>query len=58
MKKLTKKEEGFAKILNPLAFVGVNKTDFKKQYKGKLPFDLDEAWDWIVENRKPSKKKD
>ena len=56
MKKLTKKEEGFAKILNPLAFTGVNKTDFKKQYKGKLPFDLDEAWDWIVENRKSSKK--
>lgn len=45
------KEEKYSKILNPKAFVGVKKDEFKKQYKGKLPFDLDAAWDWICKNR-------
>ncbi len=51
-------ESKYGKILNAKAFVGVNKEDFKKQYRGKLPFDLDAAWDWIKANRgsKPKSK--
>ena len=51
------KEEQYAKLLNPLAFVGVNKDEFKKQYKGKLPFDLDSVWKWIVKTRPKTKVK-
>ena len=52
------KEEDYSKMLNPLAFVGINKEEFKKQYKGKLPFDLDSVWKWIVKNRPKAKTKD
>ena len=45
------KEEKFAQIINPKAFVGVKKDEFKRQFKGKLRFDLNEVWDWIVKNR-------
>ena len=41
----------YGKVLNPAAFVGVTKDDFKTQFKGKLPFDLDGAWSWIKDNR-------
>jgi hypothetical protein len=41
----------YKKILNPKAFVNVNKTDFKEQYKGKIPFDLEDVWEWIKSNR-------
>ena len=44
-------ESKYERILNPKAFIGVNKEDFKKQYRGKLPFDLNAAWDWIKANR-------
>lgn len=53
---LKSKHDKFAKVLNPIAFVGVNKEDFKKQFKGKLPFDLNDAWSWIVKNRPKAKK--
>jgi len=53
---MTKQEEKYAEMLNPIAFVGVNKEDFKKQYKGKLPFELNAAWSWIVKNRPKAKK--
>ena len=41
----------YGKILNPKAFVGVTKDEFIKQHKGKLPFDLNGAWEWIKDNR-------
>ena len=44
-------EEKFIKVLNPKAFIDVSKEDFIKQYKGKLPFDLVAAWNWIKANR-------
>jgi len=47
-----KQEQQFAKILNPKAFKDMSKTEFKKQYKGKLPHDLDTVYAWIVRNRK------
>ncbi len=48
---MSNQEEKYSKMLNPLAFIGVKKDEFKKQYKGKVPFDLNDAWDWIVKNR-------
>jgi hypothetical protein len=50
------KEDKYKKVFNPSAFVGVRKSEFKEQYKGKVPFDLNEVWDWISKNR-PSKPK-
>ncbi len=47
-----KQEQQFAKIINPKAFKEMNKTEFKKQYKGKLTHDLDTVWKWIEKNRK------
>ncbi len=44
-------EAKYKVLFNPSAFVGVKKEDFKKQYKGKIPFDLDTIWKWIVKNR-------
>lgn len=51
---LAKLDKKFRKVLNPNSseFSDINKSDFKSQFKGKLPFDLDQAWDWIVLNRK------
>ncbi len=51
------KSKSFSNILDPLAFVGVKKEDFKNQYRGKLPYDLDEVWEWIKANRNPKNKK-
>lgn len=47
----------YSAVFNPAAFIGVKKEDFKKQYKGKIPFDLNYAWDWIVKNRGSNSKK-
>ena len=55
---MTKQEEAFARVLNPIAFEGVLKEDFKAQYKGKLPFDLNDAWNWILKNRPKTIKKE
>lgn len=44
----------FRKVLNPAAFVDMKKAEFKEQFAGKLPFDLNQAWDWIQKN-KPKK---
>ena len=51
-------EAKYAEMFNPKAFIDVNKTDFKEQYKGKIPFDLDSVWEWIKANRgsKPRKR--
>lgn len=51
---LAKLDKKFRKVLNPDSseFADINKSDFKDQFKGKLPFDLNQAWDWIVLNRK------
>lgn len=49
-------EDKYKDVFNPLAFVGVTKSEFKDQYKGKIPFDLDSVWNWITKNR-PSKPK-
>ncbi len=46
----------FRAVLNPAGFVDMKKSEFKEEYKGKLPFDLDQAWDWIQKN-KPKKSK-
>jgi hypothetical protein len=47
-----KQELEFAKLINPKAWKDSNKTEFKKQYKGKLPYDLETVWKWIDKNRK------
>lgn len=47
-----KKDALFAKSFNPKAFVGVKKDDFRKMYAGKVAHDLNDVWDWILENRK------
>jgi hypothetical protein len=52
--KKTKNELQFEKYLNPKAFVNVTKAEFMETYKGKLPFDVSQAWNWIVKN-KPKK---
>ena len=51
------KEDKYSEMFNPLAFVGVSKTEFKDQYKGKSPFDLDSVWHWISKNRSQKSKK-
>jgi len=51
------KEDKYSEMFNPLAFVGVSKTEFKDQYKGKSPFDLDSVWHWISKNRPQKSKK-
>ena len=50
---LSKLDARFKKVLNPESteFVDMNKTEFKEKFKGKLPFDLNQAWDWIVANK-------
>ena len=52
VKEPTALELQYAKVISPKNFKEWNKTDFKKEFKGKLPFDLNKAWDWIVANRK------
>jgi len=42
----------YEKVLNPSSFKDYKKTQFKEEFKGKLPFDLNGAWEWIVKNRK------
>jgi hypothetical protein len=37
--------------LNPAAFTGVTKSEFKKRYADKLGNDLDKAWEFIKANR-------
>jgi len=44
-------EEKYIKVFNPKAFLDVRKEDFISHYKGKLPFDLNGAWNWIKANR-------
>jgi len=34
--------------INPVAFVGVSKTEFKKMYKGKFSVDLDTVYKAIT----------
>jgi hypothetical protein len=43
----------FGKSLNPKSpqFIDMDLEGFKKVFSGKLPFDLDHAWQWIVKNR-------
>ena len=50
---LSKLDARFKKVLNPKSteFVDMNKTEFKEKFKGKLPFDLNQAWDWVVANK-------
>ena len=48
---IQKKEAEYAKVFNPKAFIGVKKEEFKKQYKGKITFDIDAVWKWITDNR-------
>ncbi len=52
-------DEKYIKVLNPKAFIDVSKEDFKAEYRGKLAFDLNDAWNWIKSNRgsKPNFKK-
>ncbi len=51
---LSKLDAKFRKSINPLspAFEEMTKDKFKDEFKGKLPFDLDQAWQWIVSKRK------
>jgi len=44
----------FSKTLNPKStqFAEMDFEGFKKMFAGKLPFDLNHAWQWIVKNRK------
>jgi hypothetical protein len=51
VKEPTALELQYAKVLNPKAFVDVKKAEFKEQFKGRLPFDLNLAWVWITKNR-------
>ena len=44
----------FSKVINPKSptFKEMKKSEFKEQFKGKLPFDLNQAWDFIIDKRK------
>ena len=48
----TPQELQYEKVLNPKFFKDYKKTQFKDEFKGKLPFDLNNAWEWILKNRK------
>ena len=49
------KEARFAEVFNPAGFVDVKKEQFIKDHKGKVPFDLNEAWNWIQKELKKLK---
>lgn len=44
--------------LNPLAFVGVTKSEFKKRYAELLGDDLEAAWEYVRNNRPKKIKED
>lgn len=52
------KYKEYAKVVNPIAFIGVKKDEFKKAYKGVLKFDLDDVWSYIVKHRPKQPKND
>ena len=44
--------------LNPLAFVGVTKSEFKSQFADKLGGEFENAWKFVRENRPRKSKED
>jgi len=52
VKEPTALEFEYAKRINPKAYADKTKEDFMKEMEGKLPFDRDQAWNWVKANRK------